>query len=301
VEVARAVLGGRGLGAYLLLRERVYDVDPLAPANPLIFAPGPLTGSAAPAAGRYSVSSRSPLTGTVFDGNSGGAFGVAVRRLGLDYLVVEGACEAPSYLLIGDDGVRLLPAGELWGADVPAALARLRELHGRAEAAVIGPAGERGVLFASIVNNRGRQIGRGGLGAVMGAKSLKAIVLAVEGGSLPGPAIRSASRRSSARPRPNCAATPSPAARCPTSAPRCCSTSSTRSALCRPATSANPASSRRNRSAARRCVPAMRPSAAPAGVASSAAPAPSAPAARAAAPRIRESLGAGGRLRHRGP
>ena len=188
VEVARAVLGGRGLGAYLLLRERVYDVDPLAPANPLIFAPGPLTGSAAPAAGRYSVSSRSPLTGTVFDGNSGGAFGVAVRRLGLDYLVVEGACEVPSYLLIGDDGVRLLPAGELWGADVPTALARLHQLHGRAEAAVIGPAGECGVLFSSIVNNRGRQIGRGGLGAVMGAKRLKAVVLAVEGGSLPGPA-----------------------------------------------------------------------------------------------------------------
>jgi aldehyde:ferredoxin oxidoreductase len=187
-EVARAVLGGRGLGAYLLLRERVYELDPLAPANPLIFAPGPLTGTGAPAAGRYSVSSRSPLTGTVFDGNSGGAFGVAVRRLGLDYLVVDGACEAPSYLLIGDEGIRLLPAGELWGADVPAALARLHELHGRAEAAVIGPAGERGVLFASIVNNRGRQIGRGGLGAVMGAKRLKAIVLAVEGGSLPGPA-----------------------------------------------------------------------------------------------------------------
>jgi aldehyde:ferredoxin oxidoreductase len=187
-EVARAVLGGRGLGAYLLLRERVYDVDPLAPANPLVFAPGPLTGSGAPAAGRYSVSSRSPLTGTVFDGNSGGAFGVALRRLGLDYLVVEGACEAPSYLLFGDEGIRLLPAGDLWGADVPTALARLHQLHGRAEAAVIGPAGERGVLFASIVNNRGRQIGRGGLGAVMGAKRLKAIVLTVEGGSLPGPA-----------------------------------------------------------------------------------------------------------------
>jgi aldehyde:ferredoxin oxidoreductase len=187
-EVARAVLGGRGLGAWLLLRERVYEVDPLAPANPLVFAPGPLTGSGAPAAGRYSVSSRSPLTGTVFDGNSGGAFGVAVRRLGLDYLFVEGACEAPSYLLVGNDDIRLLPAGELWGADVPTTLARLRELHGRAEVAVIGPAGERGVLFSSIVNNRGRQIGRGGLGAVMGAKRLKAIVLALDGGPLPGAA-----------------------------------------------------------------------------------------------------------------
>jgi aldehyde:ferredoxin oxidoreductase len=187
-DVARAVLGGRGLGAWLLLRERVFEVDPLAPANPLIFAPGPLTGSGAPAAGRYSVSSRSPLTGTIFDGNSGGAFGASVRRLGLDYLVISGVGVAPSYLVVSDDGARLLPAGELWGADVPATLAGLRRLHGRVEAAVIGPAGESGVLFASIVNNRGRQVGRGGLGAVMGAKHLKAIVLAVEGGSLPGPA-----------------------------------------------------------------------------------------------------------------
>jgi aldehyde:ferredoxin oxidoreductase len=168
---------------WLLLSERVYEIDPLAPANPLILAPGPLTGSGAPAAGRYSVSSRSPLTRTIFDGNSGGAFGVGVRRLGLDYLVVEGACEGPSYLLITDQGARVLPAGELWGLDVPAVLDRLRQLHGRAEAAVIGPAGEHGVLFASIVNNRGRQVGRGGLGAVMGAKHLKAIVLAVEGRS----------------------------------------------------------------------------------------------------------------------
>jgi len=87
-EVALAYLGGRGLGAYLALRERLYEVEPLAPENLLVFAPGPLTGTGAPASGRYSVTSRSPLTGTVFDGNSGGSFGVALRRLGLDYLIV---------------------------------------------------------------------------------------------------------------------------------------------------------------------------------------------------------------------
>ena len=81
-DVARAFLGGRGLGAYLALRERLYEVDPLAPENPLIFAPGPLTGTGAPASGRYSVTSRSPLTGTVFDGNSGGDWGNAFRRIG---------------------------------------------------------------------------------------------------------------------------------------------------------------------------------------------------------------------------
>ena len=183
--VAHEVLGGRGLGAWLLLRERVFAVDPLSADNPLVFAPGPLTGTGAPAAGRYSVSTRSPLTGTLFDGNSGGAWGSALRRLGYDYLVVTGACAARSYVFVGSQGVEWRPAAELWGSDVPVTLARLRELHPRCEAAVIGPAGERGVLFASIVNNRGRSLGRGGLGAVMGAKNLKALVLAGDGGHRP--------------------------------------------------------------------------------------------------------------------
>ncbi len=212
-DVARAYLGGRGLGACIALRERLYEVEPLAPENLLIFAPGPLTGTDAPASGRHSVTARSPLTGTLFDGNSGGSFGVALRGLGIDYLVVAGACETPSCLVIGGDAggegaaggargtaagargaavgevlaapdgvqVALLPAGELWGMEVPTALARLRDAHPGAEASVIGPAGERGVLFASIVNNRGRSIGRGGLGAVMGAKRLKAVVVADHG------------------------------------------------------------------------------------------------------------------------
>ena len=197
-DVARAYLGGRGLGAYLALRERLFEVEPFAPENPLIFAPGPLTGTGAPASGRYSVTSRSPLTGTVFDGNSGGNFGNALRRLGWDYLIVTGALDEPGYVTIGlgaaehaaspaapapfepldgAGGALLRPAAGLWGRDVPTSLGRLRELYPRSEAAVIGPAGERGVLFASIVNNRGRSIGRGGLGAVMGAKRLKALVL----------------------------------------------------------------------------------------------------------------------------
>jgi aldehyde:ferredoxin oxidoreductase len=163
------------------LRERLYEVEPLAPQNVLVFAPGPLTGTGAPASGRYSVTSRSPLTGTVFDGNSGGNWGNAFRHMGYDYLTVTGACATPSYLLIGERGIELRPAGELWGLEVPASLSRLRELHEGSEAAVIGPAGERGVLFASIVNNRGRSIGRGGLGAVMGAKRLKAVVVTREG------------------------------------------------------------------------------------------------------------------------
>ncbi len=184
-EVRHAVLGGRGLGAWLALRERLYEVEPLSPDNLLIFAPGPLTGTGAPASGRYSVTSRSPLTGTVFDGNSGGTWGVAFRRLGYDYLVIGGACDAPTYLFVSAVGVELRSADGLWGLDVPSSLARLRELHEGCEAGVIGPAGERGVLFASIVNNRGRSLGRGGLGAVMGAKRVKAIVVARDGEMTP--------------------------------------------------------------------------------------------------------------------
>jgi aldehyde:ferredoxin oxidoreductase len=195
-DVARAYLGGRGLGVYLALRERLFEVEPFAPENLLIFAPGPLTGTGAPASGRYSVTSRSPLTGTVFDGNSGGNFGNALRRLGWDYLIVAGELDEPGYVTIGlaaaavspaapgpaeplhgAGGALLRPAAGLWGMDVPSTLERLRELYPKSEAAVIGPAGERGVLFGSIVNNRGRSIGRGGLGAVMGAKRLKALVL----------------------------------------------------------------------------------------------------------------------------
>jgi len=187
-ETTRAYVGGRGLGVYLLLQRRAHDVDPLSPASPLIIAPGPLTGSAAPATGRYSISARSPLTGTVFDGNSGGGLGIALRRCGFDYLAVDGACEKPSYVLVDQDGATLRPAGELWGLDAPAALSRLKGLHGRCEAAVIGRAGENGVLFASIVNDRGRQIGRGGLGAIMGAKRLKGIVLAPSEDKSPLPA-----------------------------------------------------------------------------------------------------------------
>jgi aldehyde:ferredoxin oxidoreductase len=187
-DVAHAYLGGRGLAAYLLLSRGLHGVEALGPANPLIFATGPLTGTGAPAAGRYSVSARSPLTGTVFDGNSGGAFGVVFKRLGYDYLWVDGALAAPGYLLVGRDRVEVREAADLWGLEIPVTLDRLRERHPQSESAVIGPAGERQVVFASIVNNRGRSIGRGGLGAVMGAKNLKAIVVAGDGELRPSPA-----------------------------------------------------------------------------------------------------------------
>ena len=235
VEVARDYLGGRGLGAYLALRERLYDVEPLAPENLLIFAPGPLTGTGAPAAGRYSVTSRSPLTGTVFDGNSGGSWGVALRKLGLDYLIVGGACGAPSYLFVdaGSPGaeapgagpsVALRPAGDLWGLDVPAALARVRELHPGCEAGVIGPAGERGVLFASSSTTAGAPWAAAGWApswAPSGSRRSSSTVTASAGLQWP---IPTASRSSSTRRRSSSRRTRSPRRRCPSSARPCWST-----------------------------------------------------------------------------
>ena len=233
--MARDYLGGRGLGAYLALRERLYDVEPLAPENLLIFAPGPLTGTGAPAAGRYSVTSRSPLTGTVFDGNSGGSWGVALRRLGLDYLIVGGACAAPSYLFVDGRlarrrGVRRRPLRGRPSGGRPVGSRRAGRARPRAraapgcEAGVIGPAGERGVLFASIVNNRGRSVGRGGLGAVMGAKRLKAVVVAGHGERSPRWPTPTASRSSPTRRRSSSRPTRSPRRRCPSSARPCSST-----------------------------------------------------------------------------
>jgi aldehyde:ferredoxin oxidoreductase len=176
-QLARAVIGGRGLGAYLALRARAYEIDALAAGNPLVFAAGPLTGRDLPAARRYSITARSPLTGTVFDGNSGGEFGSRMKAIGLDFVLLTGASESPVRVVIGRTGAHLLPAADLWGMDVPSTLGQIGVLHPGGQAAVIGPAAENGVLFASIVNNRGRQAGRGGLGAVMGAKKVKAVVL----------------------------------------------------------------------------------------------------------------------------
>ena len=176
----------------MMLEGRVYEKDPLGPDNPLIFVTGPLTGMKAPSAGRFSASTRSPLTGALLDCNCGGPFGIALKRRGYDYLRVDGRCPKPSYVVVDggleDPRVDVRPANDLWGRDIPATLDRLEELHPGCQAVVIGPAGENGVLFATAVTNRGRSLGRGGFGTVMGSKNLKAIVLTGDEGYKPAPA-----------------------------------------------------------------------------------------------------------------
>ncbi|MBN1956056.1 MAG: aldehyde ferredoxin oxidoreductase family protein [Anaerolineae bacterium] len=177
-QLAADYIGGRGLGTRLLYDRLAPGTAPLSPENPLVFATGPLNGTAAALSGRYEVVTRSPLTGTVLGANSGGRFALDLKQTGYDAVVIEGAAAAPCYLWIHDEGVEIRDASHLWGLDTRQTTERLlAETHERAGVACIGPAGERGVLFASIINDRGRAAGRGGAGAVMGAKHLKAVVV----------------------------------------------------------------------------------------------------------------------------
>jgi len=168
-------LGGRGLGIRLLWEYAPKGVDPLSPENPLIFMTGPYTGTGVFSA-FYNVTTRSPLTGTASSGHSGGSFGPALKRAGLDGLMITGQSEKPVYVLIGSGKVQICDASSLWGWDVQQTEGMIKEIHGKVSSAVIGPGGENLVKFGCIMNDTYRAIGRGGAGAVMGSKRLKAIV-----------------------------------------------------------------------------------------------------------------------------
>lgn len=172
VELLHAYLGGRGLGVRLM-RDH-YQLSPEDPAMPLIFAVGPLCGTSAPTAARLAVVSRSPLTNTIYDCSAGGRFAWRLKASGIDALIITGQSSRPVTLAINDDRVELLAADDLWGKQVNETVAALEKLG---SVATIGPAGENGVLFANIMMGEGNSVGRGGLGAVMGWKNLKAIVV----------------------------------------------------------------------------------------------------------------------------
>lgn len=172
-EILQKYLGGRGLGAYLVYTEVPPDIDPLGEENILAFCNGAMTGVQVPTGGRSSLSTLSPLTGTIFDANTGSQFGVRLKWAGFDALVIKGISPTPVWLDISEKGVKIHPAVELWGKEIPDTIDAIQE---RGFATVsIGPAGENKVLFASIADEKGRSYGRGGVGAVMGAKNLKAI------------------------------------------------------------------------------------------------------------------------------
>ncbi len=177
--VARRLLGGNGLGAEVLWDEVGPEIDPLAPEAVLVFASGPLTGTAWPCSGRSEVVARSPLTGIYGDSNAGGTFGPGLKFAGYDAIIVRGAADAPVVLCIHDGVASIEPAGEVWGLDTRETEDALRRRYGAPtlQVASIGPAGERGVRFASIQATPNRSYGRCGLGAVMGSKRLKAVAV----------------------------------------------------------------------------------------------------------------------------
>ena len=178
-EWLRKFLGGEGLATRILYSELEAGVNPLSPKNKLIFMTGPLTGTITPAAPRYSVAARSPLTLCIGTSNAGGFFGPELKFAGWDGIIVEGRAEKPVYLLIRDGEVELKDASHLWGKDTYETEEILRrEVGGKnLRCACIGPAGENLVLIASILNDKCRLAGRTGMGAVMGSKRLKAIAV----------------------------------------------------------------------------------------------------------------------------
>lgn len=177
-EFAAKFLGGRGWAIKYLLDEMDPTVDPLSPENMMIFATGPLTGTVAPTGNRYMVVTKSPLTGALTDSNSGGFFPTEMKRTGFDMFIFEGRAETPVYLWVNDDQVELRPADHVWGKSVPVTEdLLLAETDPKGRVACIGPAGENQVLYASIMNDKHRAAGRSGVGAVMGSKNLKAVVV----------------------------------------------------------------------------------------------------------------------------
>lgn len=179
MDWAQAFIGGRGLGARYFCAEVSPDVDPFSPENKLIFATGPLTGTNASCGARYMVVTKAPLNGTLTTSNSGGHWGPALKFAGYDLLIVEGAADRPVYLAIFDDQVEIRDARHLWGKGVWETEELIRDEVGLpgVRIASIGQAGERLVRFAAIMNDLHRAAGRNGVGAVMGAKRLKAIAV----------------------------------------------------------------------------------------------------------------------------
>lgn len=177
-EIYLNYLGGYGMGAFYLYKHQKPNVDPLGPGNHLGFFTGVLTGTPGISTNRYTVVAKSPKTGTWGDANSGGEFGPYMKNAGFDGVIFTGISEKPVYLLLKDGEAKLLPADEWWGKDSLFIDDETKKLYGpKTRSTCIGPAGERLSLLSCIINDRGRAAGRSGLGAVMGSKRLKAIVV----------------------------------------------------------------------------------------------------------------------------
>ncbi|MET0849662.1 MAG: aldehyde ferredoxin oxidoreductase family protein [Candidatus Rokuibacteriota bacterium] len=181
-ETARALLGGNGLAARILLDATPAGVDPFDPASAVVFAVGPVTDTTIPGNSRACVAARSPLTGLFFDSTFGGRFPATMKRTGFDAIVITGRAAEPVYVRVTEEGAELRPARHLWGRTTRDTVFAVQEVEGpNTDVMAIGPAGEHRVRFACIATywkNREGVAGRGGIGAVLGSKNVKAVTVA---------------------------------------------------------------------------------------------------------------------------
>lgn len=176
--LAKDYVGGRGLATKIFADEVSPAVDALSPENKIIMATGPLSGTPTPTGGRYMVITKSPLTGTIASSNSGGYWGAELKFAGYDMVIVEGKAEKPVYLYVEDDKIEIRDAAHVWGkVSSETTKMLLEEAAAKARVLCIGPAGEKLSPIASVMNEVSRAAGRSGVGAVMGSKNLKAIVV----------------------------------------------------------------------------------------------------------------------------
>jgi aldehyde:ferredoxin oxidoreductase len=174
-SLRRAFIGGAGFTSRWLFFELEPGTDPLGEANRVMIATGPLTGTLWPSSGRLHMAARSPLSETWGESNCGGFFGPELKFAGYDALILEGKADAPVLLDIQDERVELRDARDLWGRDTRFTIERLKEDDEEAQVLCIGPAGETGVRYASVMSNLYRAFGRSGMGTVWGSKNLKAV------------------------------------------------------------------------------------------------------------------------------
>jgi aldehyde:ferredoxin oxidoreductase len=182
-DLGSRYLGGRGFVAKWMLDLIPRGADPLGPDNIFCVAVGPLNGTLAPTSARFTIGAKSPLTGLLGSGNAGGFWSAGLKWAGFDGLIIRGRADSPVYLLVKDNQVRICSADRIWGRDTSATEKMIREEQRQPSLRIasIGLAGENRVLLANVIADRWRAAGRGGLGAVMGSKNLKAIAVGGRG------------------------------------------------------------------------------------------------------------------------
>jgi len=178
---AKNFIGAKGLGAKLLFDRLPKGTDPLSPENILIFTTGPLTGTKAQTSGRGTVVTKSPQTSLFLDSHFGGIFAAEMKKAGWDFIIINGRSDKPVYIVVNDDSVEFKDASKIWGKECLQTHDLLQQKEGRVKTAVIGPAGENLVKISAITIDGHRHAGRGGSGAVMGSKNLKAIAITGSG------------------------------------------------------------------------------------------------------------------------